>query len=427
MREFHDIVIVGAGQGGLSVSYFLARSRIAHVVLERGCIGDSWKSRRWDSFCLVTPNWSIKLPGAHYSGDVPDGFMPRDEFVDYLEAWAKGFGAPVRTGIDVRRIGRDFTGAGRFILDTSAGPMSAGMVVVATATYQKSSIPAAAREIPDACVQLHAERYKNPSQAGEGAVLVVGSGQTGCQIVEDFLRAGRKVYLSVGKTGRLPRRYRGKDCIEWQAEMGTLDRTPDMLETPGHRFKSDPHVTGRDGGATVSLNQFRKRGVTLLGRLKSASGGILRFEDSLRECIEYADEFASGVYASIDRHIQSTGQVAPSRAPCENADEYWPPGLNARSPEVLSLSESGIGTVIWATGFKFDFSWVEFPVTDSAGYPRTERGESSEPGLFFCGLNWMTKRKSGILYGVEDDARSVANKILKMQGAGSASTAREIA
>ena len=427
MRESQEIVIVGAGQGGLSVSYFLAKSRINHVVLERGLIGDSWKSRRWDSFCLVTPNWSIKLPGAHYSGDAPDGFMPRDEFTDYLEIWANGFGAPVRTGVEVHRIRRDDAGARRFALETSAGPMSADIVVVATATYQKPSVPAVARDIADTCLQIHAEGYKNPTQAIGAAVLVVGSGQTGCQIAEDFLREGRRVFLSVGKTGRLPRRYRGRDCIEWQAEMGTLDRTPDMLETPDHRFKSDPHVSGRDGGATVSLNRFRKRGAVLLGRLRSASGDLLRFKDNLRECIDYADEFAAGVNASVDRHIESTGQIAPRHSPREIADEYWPAGLTAKSPETLSLSDSGIGTVIWATGFNFDFSWIDFPVVDASGYPRTESGASSVPGLFFCGLNWMTKRKSGILYGVEEDARAVADRIKKLKLAESGPAAWKVA
>ncbi|MCY4460564.1 MAG: NAD(P)-binding domain-containing protein [Albidovulum sp.] len=425
MPEFHEIAIVGAGQGGLSVSYFLAMNRIEHLVLERGCIADSWKSRRWDSFCLVTPNWSIRLPGAHYSGDAPEGFMLRDDFVDYMEAWAKGFGAPVRTGIDVRRIGRDGSGSARFALETSAGPILADIVVVATATYQKPSLPAAARGLSDSCLQMHAEQYRNPVQSGDGAVLVVGSGQTGCQIVEDFLRAGQKVYLSVGKTGRLPRRYRGRDCIEWQAEMGTLDRTPDMLDSPGHRFRSDPHVTGRDGGATVSLNSFRKRGVSLLGRLRSAEGDLLRFEDSLGECIEYADEFATGVNESVDRHVRSTGRFAPDHDPRDDADDFWPPGRKANSLDNLSLSDAGIDTVIWATGFEFDFSWIDFPVTDSFGYPRTEAGASSEPGLFFCGLNWMTKRKSGILYGVGEDARTVAEKILKLRQEGSAPAARE--
>ena len=281
---------------------------------------------------------------------------------------------------------------------------------MATGTYQKPKVPAAAEKLPEGILQLHAESYKNPGQAADGAVLLVGSGQTGCQIAEDFLRAGRQIYLSVGRSGRLPRRYRGKDCLEWQAEMGTLDRTPDMLDGPTDRFKGDPHVTGRDGGSSVSLYGLHRRGALLLGRLVSAYGDALSFDGSLASNIAYADRFASDLSASVDAHIDATAQSAPATEQDPgNAD--WPPDIPVPDIRTLSLKNAGIGSVIWATGFDYDFSWIEFPVLDEWGYPVARNGATRVPGLFFCGLNWMTWRKSGILYGVAEDALAVSERI----------------
>ena len=408
-EEHHDLVIIGAGQGGLSVSYFLRQAGIGHVVLDRGGIAHAWEAHRWDSFCLVTPNWTVNLPGLPYAGDDPDGFMLRDDFVQYMKDWAEGFGAPVVTGVDVTKITRR---GDEFVLETNKGPMSAGRVVVATATYQHPKVPSVAGQLPGHIRQLHAEEYKNCSQAAEGAVMVVGSGQTGCQIVEDFLRAGRKVYLCVARTGRLPRRYRGRDCISWQKDMGLLDRTPDMLDEPGLRFAGDPHLTGRDGGGTVSLHDFHNRGATLLGRLESVSGSVAALRDDLGANLKYADDFAVDFMKKIDDYIAEAGVSAPPPTPAELAG--GPGGAKGEivSTATLDLDEAGIGTVIWATGFSFDFSWIEGLETDSFGYPVTDGGKSSVPGIYFCGLNWMTKRKSGIIYGVEEDARTVSGTII---------------
>ena len=426
MPECRGAVVIGAGQGGLSTSYFLKAAGIDHVVLERGGIGDSWKNRRWDSFCLVTPNWTIKLPGWKQGSLDPHGFVGRDEFVRLLEAWAADFNAPVRCGVEVRNLRSSSTGRSRFVLDTTSGDIEADAVVVATGTYQKPKVPAAAEKFPEGILQLHAESYKNPDQAAAGAVLLIGSGQTGCQIAEDFLRAGRQVYLSVGRSGRLPRRYRGKDCLEWQAEMGTLDRTPDMLDGPTDRFKGDPHVTGRDGGSSVSLYGLHRRGALLLGRLVSAYGDALSFDGSLASNIAYADRFASDLSASVDAHIDATAQSAPA-AEQDPANADWPPDVPVPDIRTLSLKNAGIGSVIWATGFDYDFSWIEFPVLDEWGYPVAQNGATRVPGLFFCGLNWMTWRKSGILYGVAEDALAVSERIASALGKDAAPVSVEAA
>lgn len=413
MPERCGAVVIGAGQGGLSTSYFLKAAGIEHVVLDRGGIGDSWKNRRWDSFCLVTPNWTIKLPGWKHGSLDPHGFVGRDEFVRRMEEWASDFSAPVRCCVEVSNLRSSSTGRSRFVLDTTAGDIEADAVVVATGTYQKPKVPAVAAKFPEGILQLHAESYKNPGQAADGAILLVGSGQTGCQIAEDFLRVGRQVYLSVSRSGRLPRRYRGKDCLEWQAEMGTLDRTPDMLDGPTDRFKGDPHVTGRDGGSSVSLYGLHRRGARLLGRLVSACGDALSFDGSLASNIAYADRFASDLNAAVDAHIDASAQAALA-AELDPANADWPQDVPVPDIRTLSLKDAGIGSVIWATGFDYDFSWIEFPVLDEWGYPVARNGATRVPGLFFCGLNWMTWRKSGILYGVSEDARAVSARIARV-------------
>lgn len=410
MSEHHNVVIVGAGQGGLSVSYYLTKSDIPHVILDRGGVAHAWKAHRWDSFCLVTPNWSVDLPGLPYSGSDPFGFMPRDAFVTYMQEWAAGFDAPVRAGVDVAKIGPH---EGKFKLVTNRGALTADTVIVATATYQHPRIPAVASQLPSSIHQVHAENYKNPEQCPQGAVLVVGSGQTGCQLVEDMLRAGRTVYLCVGRTGRLPRRYRGRDCLEWQRDMGLLDRTPDMLDSPAERFLGDPHLTGRDGGATVSLHDYAKRGVTLLGRLENVDGDTLRFGANLQDDMRYADSFSDDLMRRIDDYITSANIQAPPPTDAELAGGPGSEDWSIDTIEKLTFSGTGIRTVIWATGFTYDFSWIDYPMTDEMGYPVTRNGATCVNGLYFCGLNWMTRRKSGILYGVKEDAKAVAENVKK--------------
>lgn len=404
-----DTVVIGAGQAGLATSWFLARQGIRHRVLERGRIGEAWRSQRWDSFCLVTPNWSITLPGAPYAGPDPDGFMARDDFVAHLERWAAGFAAPVESGIGVTRIAGE---AGAFRLATTAGEIAAANVVVATSTYQAPRLPACAAQLPQHVHGLDASAYRSPAALPPGGVLVVGSGQTGCQLAEELRAAGRATYLCVGSSGRLPRRHRGRDVIAWQRDMGYLDRTPDMLEHPSHRFRGDPHLTGRGGGRTLSLHDLRRDGIVLLGGLRGFDGARAVLADDLEAKLRNADAFAANIRRLIDGHIESKAIEAPAPTAEELAGEPSP-GWSATSPAALDLDAAGVSTVIWATGFRFDFSWIDFPVLDAFGYPRTEVSATAVPGLYFMGLNWMHKRKSGIIYGVGEDAAWTAAHIAK--------------
>jgi len=408
MKARHDVVVVGAGQAGLATSYFLTRSGIDHLVVERGEIANAWIADRWDTFCLVTPNWTITLPGATYEGPDPDGFMLRDEFVACMRNWAASFGAPVETGVDVARISGE---PGDFRLETSRGPIAARVVVVATATYQRPRAMPLRERISPRLRQLQASEYRNPGALPDGAVLVIGSGQTGCQLAEELKEAGRDVYLSVGRAGRLPRRYRGRDCIYWQREMGWLDRTPDFLERPELRFRGDPHVTGKNGGHTISLHKFREDGIRLLGHLSGADEDVLHFADDLAANLRFADDYASDFYQSVDDHIARSGVEAPDPSAAELAGGPADQASTISSPRTLDLNRQGVASVIWATGFTYDFSWIEFPVLDEMGYPLTDRGVTSSAGLYFMGLNWMTRRKSGIIYGVAEDARHVSAHI----------------
>ncbi|MDE0059673.1 MAG: NAD(P)-binding domain-containing protein [Defluviicoccus sp.] len=401
-----DIIVIGAGQAGLSTSYFLSDRGIDHAVLERGVLADSWSKRRWDGFSLVTPNWTIRLPGAEYDGPDPDGFMRRDEFVAYLEGWARRFGCPIRTGVDVAALGRG--GNGRLRVATSDGPLEARAVVVATGTMQTPRRPALAARVSPHIRQLDAESYRNPGDLEPGAVLVVGSGQTGGQIADELRLAGRRVMLSTGGAMRVPRRYRGRDCVAWLDALGFFDRTPDMLDSPAQRFRAEVQLSGRDGGRTVGLHRLRRDGVELLGRLTAADGGTMGFAADLRQNMESADAFSRGFQRNVDAFVERNGIDAPpptaQELDGEPPEDDWSVSLRPS----IDLAAETVTTVIWATGFSYDFSWIDFPVRDGMGYPVTDRGTTSVPGLYFIGLNWMVKRKSGLLYGVGDDARYVA-------------------
>jgi putative flavoprotein involved in K+ transport len=408
MRRY-PVVVIGAGQGGLAGSHELQRRGIEHVVLERGRIGESWRSARWDSFCLVTPNWMTRLPGKAYEGDDPDGFMPGSAFVAFLEEYARSFGAPVECDTDVRSARR--SGAG-FVLDTSAGEIATDHLVVATATYQRPSVPSLAQAMPDDVLQVHASAYRRPDQLPPGAVLVVGSGQSGCQIAEELHRSGREVVLCTGRTGRLPRRYRGRDGIAWQHLMGLLDRTPDMLDSPAHRFRGDPHLTGEGGGRTLNLHRFARDGIRLVGRLSGIEGRTLRFGDDLAAHLAFADDYFADFCARVDAFIAKEGLDAPPAD--ETSSDYGGP-LRAEPPPTareLDIDAAGVRSVVWATGFRFDFSWIDaHGGFDAYGYPLQERGVGPVPGLYYLGLNWLSKRKSGIIFGVGEDARHLGEVI----------------
>jgi len=408
MSHYVETIVVGGGQAGLSASWYLKRSGREHLVLDRGKIGDTWR-RRWDSFCLVSQNWLCQLPGFPYDGDDPDGFMLRDQIVDYVERFAGSFVPPYREGIEVLRVSRS-KDRGRFELDTSDGILRADNLIIATGAHQQPNIPAWAGKLPNHIVQLHTHDYRNPDQLPEGAVLVVGSGQSGCQIVEDLLFVGRAVHLCVGKAGRMPRRYRGRDMSKWAHATGFFD-TPIDKHPLGEevRFRAQWHTSGRDGGRSINLRQMALDGVKLHGRLLDPDGTMVSFADDLASNLDLADRLCRERLAQIDNYIAENCIDAP---PDDSAPVAWQP---SEEPPTLDLKEAGIRSVIYGTGFHPDYSWIDIPIFDRYGYPRSQRGVTEIPGLYFLGLHWLHTMGSGLLHGVGRDAEHVVTHLRQAQ------------
>jgi putative flavoprotein involved in K+ transport len=407
MAKIVDTVVVGGGQAGLAASYFLTQQGRDHVVLERSRVGESWRSGRWDSFTLVTPNWQLQLPGFHYQGDAPDGFLARDEVVEYLERYAELFKPPLLLGVEATSVEQG-PGGGGYIVETTSVALEASNVIVAAGRFQKPKIPALRSLLPSQILQIHSGEYRNPNTLPPGAILVVGSGQSGAQIAEELYQAGRKVYLCVGNAGRIPRRYRGKDMAWWLNEMGHFDRTADTLPSPRDRFGGSSHVSGKGGGRTLNLHQFAKDGVLLLGRMIGVSEHKVTLAPDLMENLTKADKLAADMKKAVDDYITKTGLDVPGGP----SDEREPrDGYDAGIITQLDLNSAAINTVIWATGYTFDFGWVRLPVLDDDGYPIQKRGVTAYPGLYFLGLPRLHTLKSGIIFGVGEDAAHITADI----------------
>jgi len=407
MAERHETVIVGGGHAGLAMSRALTIRGRPHVVLERARLAERWRSERWDAFCFQFPNWSLALPGQPYDGADPEGFSTRDEVVAFIERYAAAIAAPLRTGVTVlalRPALRREPGRAGFHLETSHGPMEAANVVVATGPYQHPAIPAGGAALPPRILQVHSSAYRNPGRLPPGAVLVVGSGASGCQIVEDLLAAGRRVFLAVGKHRRFPRRYRGRDMFWWMERMGALDQT--LEERPEARARPNPLVTGVGGGHDIDLRDYAARGVRLLGRVEAVEGTRLRLADDVDAQIARGDEGVAAFVRSVDAYVAQAGLVAPEEP--VPAPGPLPSGERLRA---LDLDAAGITSVIWATGFRRDFSWIGLPVLDAAGEAVHRRGVTDCPGLYFLGLPWLHTLKSSVLCGVGRDALHLAEQI----------------
>lgn len=398
MRGFHDVLVIGAGSAGLAASYHLTQAGLDHVVVDRSRVGQGWRGR-WDSFCLVTQNGTAQLPGYGYDGDDPDGFMTRDEVVAYLERYATSFSAPLRLGVDVTRLGRDGT---VYVADTSDGQIEARSVIVATGTFQLPHIPVVSGQLPDDILQLHSSRYRNPEALPDGAVVVVGSGQSGAQIAEELHEAGRRVVLAVSRAGRAPRRYRGRDTSAWVGEMGLLEQKVQDLDDPEQQYSANMHVTGRRGGHTINLHRFARDGMQLVGKVRGAHDGILDIADDLHANLAGADQRAAAIRKAVDEYITASGIDAPEPDPSD--DHAGQEGFDVPLARELDLAAIGVSTVIWATGYRQGFDWIDLDVTDDRGNPIHERGVTAFPGLYFLGLSWLHKRKSGLLAGVGEDA-----------------------
>jgi putative flavoprotein involved in K+ transport len=398
------VVVVGGGQAGLAMSYQLKSRGIDHVVYEKNEVAHAWKTQRWDSFCLVTPNWQCQLPGFPYPGEAPHGFMPKDDIVAYIEAYRRMVDPPLREGVGVTRIRRH--AAGGFLVTTDEGEVRADQVVLAISGYHVPAIPAASAALDPAVVQIHSSAYRNPAQLPEGAVLVIGSGQSGCQIAEDLHLAGRKVHLAVGSAPRCPRVYRGRDAVDWLADMGQYDLSVDRHPLKeGVRRNANHYLTGRDGGRPIDLRRFAREGMRLHGRLAGMDGPAVRFADDLKKNLDNADAVYTGIQTAIDRHIAEKGISAPEEA---HYAPVWQPG---EAEPAVDCAAEGIASVVWATGFRSDFGFVESMPLDERGLPRHVRGVTPVDGLYAVGLPWLYTWGSGRFSGITRDTDYLADRI----------------
>ncbi|MBR9884902.1 MAG: MSMEG_0569 family flavin-dependent oxidoreductase [Oceanospirillales bacterium] len=408
-RTHYPVIVVGGGQAGLSVSYYLKQLKLDHLVFEKNSLMHGWKTERWDSFTLVTPNWQCNLPGHPYDGDDPKGFMTRDETLDYLNTFASKLNAPVREGVAVNKVETDANGL--YHLSTSEGDFTADQVVVASGGYHIPVIPRMAERLPESVFQMHSAQYKNADQLPEGAVLVVGSGQSGAQIAEDLHLAGRKVFLATGDAPRVSRFYRGKDVVEWLDDMGYYRIS--VNEHPlgkNVRNNTNHYVTGRDGGRDIDLRKFAQQGMELYGLMTDYDGENLVFLPNLTENLDKADATLNNINARIDAWIEQQGIETE-----EGPSVYTPSWAPEKERTQLNLTESGITSILWCIGFRPDFGWLDAAVFNGQGHPKHDRGVTHQPGLYFIGLPWLHTWGSGRFTSVGQDAEYLSEHIAAYQ------------
>lgn len=417
-----DTLVIGAGQAGLATSCWLSRAGVEHQLLEqRTELGGAWQDR-WDSFYLNTPNFAFLLPGMTYSGPEPDAFLPRDEVIELFREYARRIAAPVQLGTEVTRVARADggtadggpTAGGGFAVDTNHGRWLARNVVLANGAYQRPRIPPSAAKLPRHIAQLHSHDYRNPAQLPDGAVLVVGTGQSGGQITEDLLGAGREVHLSVSACPEAPRRYRGQDTFYWLLQVnlhgpdfGINALQAEQLPSPAARFMCNPLISGNDGGHSIRLRELGRRGVRLHGHFEGTDDGVLTFSDDLAARMALAEAgFGQRMQVMLDAFIAAAGIEAPVAEEVP-ADDWQPFSSGSR----LDLDAEGITSVIWSTGYGLDFGFLDIPVLDGWNYPRHVRGVTEVPGLYAVGLPWLTRHASSTVALVGSDAEYVVGHL----------------
>jgi putative flavoprotein involved in K+ transport len=402
LQQSHDVVVVGAGQSGLSISHELTRAGREHIILERGATAQSWRDR-WDSFSLVLPNWTIRLAGAPYQGPDPQGFLKRAEVVDYLGSYASSFDAPVQGGVEVRRLQPRDQG---FVLDTSAGVLGAREVVIATGGMQQPYRPAAISEVPPGLPVLGSAEYRNPAALPPGDILVIGSGQSGCQIAEELHLAGRRVYLSCGKVGWTPRRIGGQDVIAWLVNTPLFNQTAADLPSPMARLAGNPQTTGRNGGYDLNFRTLQAQGVVLTGHLLGVEEGRAYFASDLADSVAFGDARYADMCQLVVKVAIEQGVPVPSLPE--------PPPFTADAPAAIELAT--VAAVIVCAGYRPGYaSWVLVPnAFDEMGFPLQVDGTSTvHPRLHFMGGQFQRTRSSASLYGVGEDAAVLASKLLE--------------
>jgi len=401
-----ETLVIGGGQAGLVMSHRLKQRGLSHLVLERRRIAERWRSERWDGLAFQFPNWSVRLPDFPFPHTDPDAFATTDEIIRFIEAYAAFVAPPIRCGVEVTRLRRR-DGASGFIAETAGGTIEADHVVVATGPYQRALIPDLLRDHP--VFQVHASKYQNPKQLPSGAVLVAGAGASGAQIAEELQRAGRRVYLSVGTHRRLPRRYRGRDVIWWISEMG-IDRTPTAQRGAS---ALGPVISGAYGGHTIDFRRYAADGMILTGHLRSAQGGVIEIAPGLAENLGDGDLVFTTFLNFADGFAKLRGLDLPEEL--EVRTKLPDPVCVTEPLQRLDLDASGIGAVIWATGYGVDFGWIDIPVKDANGDPQHRNGITDVPGLYFLGLPWLSKMSSSFLSGVGDDAVVLADHIAALK------------
>jgi putative flavoprotein involved in K+ transport len=402
-NEAIDTLVIGAGQAGVAMSEHLGHLGVPHLVLERHRIAERWRSGRWDSLVANGPAWHDRFPGLEFEGFGPDAFVPKDRVVDYFESYARKIGAPIRTGVEVTKVQRHAGRAG-FRVETSSGVIEAQRVVAATGPFQRPVIPAVA-PADTALVQLHSADYRNPQQLPEGAVLVVGAGSSGVQIAAELQQAGKTVFLSVGAHNRPPRAYRGRDFCWWLGVLGEWDA---QAQKPGTEHVTIA-VSGANGGRTVDFRELAHNGITLVGMTQSFDGGVVRFEPDLVDNIAGGDANYLALLNAADAYIERNGLDLP---PEPQARRFPPnPPCVTEPLRELDLARAGVTAIIWATGYALDYRWLQVDTFDAAGKPRHQRGVSNEPGVYFLGLPWLSRRGSAFIWGVWHDARHIADHI----------------
>ena len=396
-----DLVVIGAGHAGLAMSAFLAAAAVDHVVLERGEIANSWRHERWDSLRLLTPNWQSRLPGFRYDGDDPHGYMTLPEVIDFIRGYARVLGAPVREDTSVCSV---TAGDGGYRVTTNRGNWTCRVVVIASGAHNLAAVPRLAGELPSSIRTLTAKDYRNPAQLDPGGVLVVGASATGVQLADEIQRSGRQVTLAVGEHIRLPRTYRGRDIQWWLDALGILDERHDSTDdlVRARRVPS-PQLVGSPQHDTLDLNALTSRGVEIVGRLAGIVGGRAQFSGSLRNHCSMADLKFARLLNRIDEWVERNGSARELSEP----ELFAPTRVDARPRLDLDLTGGGVRTVIWATGFRPDYSWLHVPVLDRKGQLRHDGGIVDAPGLYTLGLNFMRRRKSSFIHGTEDDVREL--------------------
>ncbi len=430
-----EVIIVGGGHAGLGVSYCLAKRNVPHLLLERGRIGNSWRTQRWDNFSLNTPRRFSLLPGEQLNGEDPFGFISAGEFAAKLERYAAAFGLPVKENTEVVSLESNDNGGGFRVVASESGERreySCRQAVIANGCMNVPVIPPFASRLAPGILQLHASNYRNPSLLPPGGVLVVGSGQSGVQIAEDLLEAGRRTWIATSMVPRVPRRYRGRDILEWMEMSGMQDEETESIADPAVLKIKQPQISGVGlRGRSLSLQYLANQGAVILGTADSADGTVVRLRADAAEHIRFADRFSAQIKQMADELIRRKGIAAPP-AEEDPRDAPDPEAVCASMEREIDLRKEGIGSVIWTTGFGGDYSWMKLPVLEqeeektgdasaegngrNRGTLRHSKGMAHIERLYFIGLPWMRKRKSGIIFGIADDAEFIAERILERCG-----------